>query len=322
MTTHTQQDLQAILERKAVVQPRQKRMRNRSMWVRLTFLVPAILYLILFFGYPLYYSFSVSFERYDLQAEITGIAPFIGLTNYINVIQGSVFSAAALHTLLFTLGSIIPQFLLGMGLALFFNKRFPLSRFLRSILLLPWLLPLVVAATVWRWLFDQTNGIIDQFLSALHILPPHFGWLTTQGWALGAVIITNIWIGIPLNMVLIYSGLQGIDKEFYEAASIDGASRWQSFLYVTLPLLRTVIGVVLMLGLIYTLKVFDVIYVITSGGPANATQTFATWSYNLSFTQQLFGQGAAMGNMIMLISLIVALFYLWWTQQQNRKSEG
>lgn len=322
MTTHTQQNLQAVSERKSVARPRQKRMRNRTTLVRLSFLLPAILYLILFFGYPLYYSFSVSFEKYDLQAEITGDAPFIGLTNYLDVIKGSVFSAAALHTLLFTLGSIIPQFLLGMGLALFFNKRFPLSRFLRSILLLPWLLPLVVAATVWRWLFDQTNGIIDQFLSALHILPAHFGWLTTQGWALGAVVITNIWIGIPLNMVLIYSGLQGIDKEFYEAASIDGASRWQSFLYVTLPLLRTVIGVVLMLGLIYTLKVFDVIYVTTSGGPANATQTFATWAYNLSFTQQLFGQGAAMGNMIMLISLVIALFYLWWTQQQNRKNAG
>jgi multiple sugar transport system permease protein len=320
VTTHTQYDAQTMIKRKAAAQTRQRRLRNRSGWIRFSFLVPAILYLIIFFGYPLYYSFTVSFEQYDLKAEITGIAPFVGFANYISVFQDTVFSAAALHTLLFTLGSIIPQFLLGLGLALFFNKRFPLSRLLRSLMLLPWLLPLVVAATIWRWLFDQTNGIIDQFLAALHILPAHFGWLTTAGWALGAVIITNIWIGIPLNMVLLYSGLQGIDREIYEAASIDGASRWQSFFYVTLPLLRTVIGVVLMLGLIYTLKVFDVIYVTTSGGPANATQTFATWSYNLSFTQQLFGQGAAMGNLIMAISLVLALFYLWWTQRANRLS--
>ncbi len=317
MTTHMQ-DVQTVSKGKAVTLPQRRAKRYRTRWLRFSFLLPAILYLLLFFGYPLYYSFSVSFERYDLQAEVTGIAPFIGLTNYINVFQNTVFSLAAVHTFWFTVGSIIPQFLIGMGLALFFNKRFPLSRFLRSLLLLPWLLPLVVAGTIWRWLFDQTNGIVDQILSQLHLAPAHFGWLTTPGWALVAVVITNIWIGIPLNMVLIYSGLQGIDKEFYEAASIDGASRWQSFRYVTLPLLRAVIGVVLMLGLIYTLKVFDIIYVTTNGGPANATQTFATWSYNLSFSQQLFGEGSAMGNVILLISLIVALFYLWWTQRQNR----
>jgi multiple sugar transport system permease protein len=311
VTTYTHKESPAVGETARVSVRRRHRRRALSKnLIRFSFLIPIILYLLIFFGYPLYYSITVSLQNYSLQTEYTGIAPFTGLTNYLNILQDVTVHMAAWHTLIFTAGSIVPQFLLGLGLALFFTKKFPLSRFLRSLMLLPWLLPLVVSGTVWKWLFDQTNGIIDQMLSGLHVLPAHYGWLTTPGWALTAIIITNIWIGIPFNMVLIYSGLQGISGEVYEAASIDGANKWQQFWYITIPLLRPVIGVVLLLGLIYTLKVFDIVYVLTGGGPANTTQIFATWSYNLSFSQQLFGQGAALGNIILIISLVVALFYL------------
>ncbi len=310
MTTYTHESsVVGETERAATGRKHRRKSLYRSL-VRFSFVIPIILYLFIFFGYPLYYSVTVSLQDYSLQTEYTGIAPFIGLKNYLNVLQDTTVHMAAWHTVIFTVGSIVPQFLIGLGLALFFAKKFPLSRFLRSLMLLPWLLPLVVSGTVWKWLFDQTNGIIDQMLAGLHLLPAHFGWLTTPGWGLAAIIITNIWIGIPFNMVLIYSGLQGISGEVYEAASIDGANRWQQFWYVTLPLLRPVIAVVLLLGLIYTLKVFDIVYVLTGGGPANTTQIFATWSYNLSFAQQLFGQGAALGNIILIISLVVALIYL------------
>jgi len=282
---------------------------------RVTFLLPAILYMLIFYGYPLFYSLQISFEKYDLQAEISGIAPFAGLANYIADFQDSTFQSAALHTLLFTVLSIVPQFLIGLALAVFFYQHFPLSRVLRALFMLPWLLPLIVTGTVWKWLFNETNGLIDQVLSGWHLMPARFGWLTTPGWALAALIVTNIWLGIPFNVAILYSGLQSIATEFYEAASIDGASRWQKFRYVTLPLLEPVVGIVLMLGFIYTIKIFDIIYVMTQGGPANATQTFATWSYTLSFSQQLFGQGAAQANMILLISLAVALAYLWWSRR-------
>jgi multiple sugar transport system permease protein len=316
VTTYTQ-ERQTDREKIAAPAVRRKRNAFHTNLIRFSFLVPIILYLLIFYGYPLYYSVSVSLQRYDLQAEYTGVAQFVGLANYRDVFQDQTIREATWHTLIFTVGSIVPQFFIGLALAIFFVRKFPLSRLLRSLILLPWLLPLVVSATVWRWLFDQTNGIIDQTLAAVHLMPAHFGWLTTPGWSLAAVTITNIWIGIPFNMVLIYSGLQGIDSEFYEAAGIDGANKWQQFWYITRPLLHPVIGVVLMLGLIYTLKVFDIIYVITGGGPGNATQTFATWSYNLSFAQQLFGQGAALGNIILLISLVVALCYLRWSQRQQ-----
>jgi multiple sugar transport system permease protein len=296
----------------------QQRKHAWRILVRLTFLLPLFFYGAIFYGYPLFYSIQISLEKYDLQAEITGVTEFIGAANYIADFRDPTFQTAALHTVLFTVLSIVPQFLLGLGLALFFARRFPLSQFLRALFLLPWLLPLIVSGTVWKWLFNETNGIIDQALTGLHLLPAHFSWLTTPGWSMGALILTNIWLGIPFNMVILYSGLQGIDQELYEAVKIDGASAWQTFRYITLPLLEPVIGIVLMLGFIYTLKVFDIIYVMTQGGPANATQTFATWSYNLSFTQQLFGQGAAQANMILVISLVLALFYLLWSRRSTQ----
>ena len=298
--------------------PRSRRVRITL--VRLTFLLPLVLYLVTFYGYPLFYSIQISLEKYDLQAEITGVAVFAGLSNYIADFQDPTFKLAALHTLLFTVLSIVPQFLIGLALALFFSRRFPLSRLLRALFILPWLLPLIVSGTVWRWLFNESNGLIDQVLSGLHLVPTHFSWLTTPGWAFASLIFVNIWLGIPFNMVILYSGLQTIPQEFYEAAAIDGASRGQAFRYITIPMLEPVIGIVLMLGFIYTIKVFDIIYVLTQGGPANDTQTFATWSYTLSFGQQLFGQGAAQANMILLISLVVALFYLRWSRRSAESS--
>ena len=256
----------------ATVQPHQAWHRRRRILVRLSFLLPLVFYLLIFYGYPLFYSLQISLQRYDLAAEITGIAPFIGLGNYVADFQNPTFQGAALHTLLFTVLSIVPQFLLGLALALFFNRRFPLSRLLRALFLLPWLLPLIVSGTIWKWLFNETNGLIDRVLSAVHLVSPTFSWLTTPGWALASLILVNIWLGIPFNMVILYSGLQGINRELYDAASIDGAGSWQRLRYVTLPLLGPVIGIVLMLGFIYTIKVFDIIYVMTQGGPANDTK--------------------------------------------------
>lgn len=289
--------------------------RPRLSVARLAFLLPLLVYVAVFYGYPLFYSIQISLEKYDLGAEITGIASFIGLDNYIADVHDPTFQKALVNTVLFTILSIVPQFLIGLGLAVYFNQHFPLSRLLRSVFLLPWLLPLVVSSTIWKWLFNETNGMIDQILSGAHLIPAHFSWLTTSGWSMGALILANIWLGIPFNMVILYSGLQSIDKELYEAATVDGASRWQQFRSITLPLLQPVIGIVVILGFIYTLKVFDLIYVITQGGPANSTQTFATWSYNLSFVQQEFGQGAAQANMILLISLALGLLYFWWARR-------
>jgi multiple sugar transport system permease protein len=274
------------------------------------FLLPAVVYMIAFFGYPVVKDVVMSFQNYTMQSFFTGEAPWIGLRNYRNIVSSPLFPRALTNTFLFTIGSIAGQFVIGLAIAIYFRRRFPLSDLLRSLLLLPWLLPLIVSAAIWRWLLDQDNGALNRVLGMLH-LADRPGWLTTTALALVACILVNIWIGIPFNVVILYSGLQEIPDELYEAAQLDGANGWQSFRFVTWPMLRSVVSVVLLLGVIYTLKVLDLILGLTGGGPANSTQTLATESYHLSFVEFQFGQGAAMANILVAISLLFAVVYLY-----------
>jgi len=274
------------------------------------FLLPATVYMVAFFGYPIVKNFVMAFQKYTTSTFYTGEAPWIGLGNYRAVVTSSVFSKALVNTVLFTVGSIAGQFVIGLALAVFFRRRFPLNGVLRSLLLLPWLIPLIVSGAVWRWILDKDNGALNRFLAAIHVTTEHPGWLTSTSLALISVIMVNIWIGIPFNLTILYGGLQEIPEDLYEAAALDGASGWQRFRYVTWPMLRPVVSVVLVLGVVYTIKVLDVILGLTNGGPANASQTIATQSYHLSFVQFDFGQGAALGNILIAISLLFAVIYL------------
>ncbi|MGW2775930.1 carbohydrate ABC transporter permease [Streptomyces olivaceoviridis] len=287
--------------------PRARLWARVSRWL---FLLPALVYLSLFFGYPVVKNVVMSFQEYSVTTFYTGAAPFVGLRNYTAVLSTDVFWQALLTTVLFTVGSIAGQFVLGLALALFFQRKFPLGGLLRSLLLLPWLLPLVVSGTTWRWMLDTDSGIVNEALRDLHLLSSGIPWLTGTSEALVSVVLVNIWVGVPFNTALLYGGLQDIPARYYEAAKLDGAGRLASFRHVTWPLLRPVAGVVLVLGVVYTVKVLDIILVVTGGGPAGATQTLATRSYELSFQQFEFGRGAAMGNVLVLVSLAFALVHL------------
>nr|WP_106182532.1 sugar ABC transporter permease [Prauserella shujinwangii] len=290
---------------------RRRRGTGRQRWVALAFLVPVLAYVVLFFGYPLVNNVSMSLRDYTVRSFYTGEAPFVGWENYAAVLRDPLFTEAVVNTVVFTVGSIAFQFGIGLALALFFAGRFPAGGLLRSLLLLPWLLPLVVSGAVWRWMLDQDHGVINAALRAVGLADGPTPWLTDPGWALPAVIIVNIWIGIPFNLVILHGGLRAIPQSLYEAAALDGAGPWQRFRHVTWPLLRPVTAVVLMLGLVYTIKVFDVIMVVTGGGPANATQTLTTWSYHLSFGGGFaFGEGAAVSNLLVLVATVFGLFYL------------
>ncbi|WP_258862712.1 carbohydrate ABC transporter permease [Marinitenerispora sediminis] len=280
------------------------------------FLLPLAGYVAVFFGYPVYHNVSMSLREFTVRSYFTGEAPFVGLANYAAVLGDPVFPAAARTTLLFTAGSITAQFLLGLGLALFFRRAFPLGGVLRALLLLPWLLPLVVSGAVWKWILTQDHGVLNQVLLAAGVLDGPIPWLTSTQWALVSVTLVNIWVGIPFNMVILYGGLQAIPESLYEAAALDGAGAWQAFRAVTWPLLRPVVAVVLMLGLVYTVKVFDVIMVLTGGGPAGASETLTTWSYALSFEEFAFGRGAAVGNLLIVVALLIALAYLRSVRRQ------
>jgi len=199
---------------------------------------------------------------------------------------------------------------IGMLLALFFHKNFPLNGVLRALFLLPWLIPLIVGSAAWRAILEQDSGILNVTLENLGIIDAPIPWLTSPNVALIAIILVNIWLGIPFNVTLLYSGLQDIPDELYEAGALDGATGWKAFWNITLPNLRAVVSVVLMLGVIYTLKVLDIILGLTQGGPANATQTIAVMSYQRSFVEFKFGQGAALSNILILIALVFAIVYL------------
>ena len=278
--------------------------------VEVAFLVPAVAYLVLFFGYPIVKNVAMGFQEYTTRTFFTGEAPWVGLANYANVVGDPVFTRSVVNTVLFTAGSIAGQFVLGLAIALFFHKRFPLSGVLRSLILLPWLIPMIAGTAVWRWILDTDNGALNRILSALPFVDVRPEWLTSTSLALVAVIGVNIWLGIPFNMTILYGGLQEIPDELYEAGALDGATGWRAFRHITWPLLRPVVTVVLVLGVVYTLKVLDVILGLTGGGPANATQTIALASYFQSFRQFDFGAGAALGNILILMSLAFAIVYL------------
>ncbi|MEU1514900.1 sugar ABC transporter permease [Streptomyces sp. NPDC005811] len=291
--------------------------RRRSRLTALAFLAPLAVYLAAFYVYPLYRNLDLSLRDYTVRSFVAGDAPFSGLDNFRTVLDDPTFGPAMRHTLVFTFVSIAFQYAAGLALAVFFNRHFRLAGTLRALFLIPWLLPLIVSASTWSWMFNSESGVINY---ALHLAGANsVNWLDSPNWALTSVIIANVWIGIPFNLVILYSGLQNIPGELYEAAALDGASAWQQFRRITFPLLRPVSAITLLLGLVYTLKVFDLIWIMTKGGPGDASSTLATWSYQLGFGTLLpkFGPGAAVGNILILIALAFGLLYIRVQRRQE-----
>lgn len=289
----------------------------RKRWSRYLFVAPVVLYVLGMFFYPLVYNVSLSFRNYTTASIGTGLAPFVGLANYRAIFSNPLLSQTLQHTVVFVLGSIVFQVLIGMALAVLFNRKFPLSGLLRTLMLIPWLLPLIVSGSAFKWILDQNNGVLNWALLQMHLIQSPLGWLDSPHLALLSVTMTNIWIGIPFDMVLFYSGLQGIPAELYEAAGLDGANGWRKFWSITVPSLRGVIAIVLMLGLIYTLKVFDIIIAMTGGGPGNASQILSTWSWQLSFSEFSFSQGATVANLMMAIALVFSGIYLVFVRTED-----
>ncbi|MER6490812.1 MULTISPECIES: carbohydrate ABC transporter permease [Streptomyces] len=294
-----------------------RRRRLRSRLTALAFLAPLAVYLGAFYVYPLYRNLDLSLRDYTVRSFVAGDAPFSGWDNFRTVLDDPTFGPALRHTMLFTFVSIAFQYVLGLALAAFFNRHFRLAGTLRALFLIPWLLPLIVSASTWSWMFNSESGVINYALHLVGTSP--VDWLTSPDWALTSVVIANIWIGIPFNLVILYSGLQNIPAELYEAASLDGASAWQQFRRITFPLLRPVSAITLLLGLVYTLKVFDLIWIMTKGGPDDSSSTLATWSYQLGFGSLLpkFGPGAAVGNILILIALVFGLLYIRVQRRQE-----
>jgi multiple sugar transport system permease protein len=302
---------------KSVRAKRQARDAQARQLSNYLFVVPALLYIILTTIYPIVSNLRMSFYDVTVTTFLSNNAPFIGLDNYRKVLSDPAFQHALRLSLLFTGGSLLFQFTVGFGLALLFSQPFPGNGLLRALLLLGWMLPIVVSGSIFRWMLDGSFGIINFVLQGLGLLQGQRFWLTEPNYALLGTIIANIWVGIPFNMVLLLPGLQSISPTLYEAASIDGATSWQSFRHVTLPLMRPVALSVLLLGIIYTFKVFDVVYIMTRGGPVDATTVLPIYVYNLAFQFFRFGEASATAILLLLVLTIVAIGYLWLSRREE-----
>jgi multiple sugar transport system permease protein/N,N'-diacetylchitobiose transport system permease protein len=274
----------------------------------LALLAPAILVVFGVVLYPVARTFVVSLFAVD--SPLPGAYPFVGLKNYTRVFQDPTFPAVLGHTLYFTLVSTAAELVLGIAVALLLNAPLRARWFWRSLVVLPWALPTIVNGALWRWIYNGQYGALNGLLMSLHLSDSPHQWLGSPFLALNMVIIADVWKNTSIVVFFILAGLQTISPDLYEAARIDGASAWAAFRRLTLPLLAPSIAVVLVLRTIEAFKVFDIIYVMTGGGPASGTQTVAFYTYLQAFSNQLFGYGSALAYLIVLAVFALAMLYL------------
>lgn len=281
------------------------------------FLLPAIAYISVTMLYPVYENIRMSLHDVTIRTFLSDNQPWVGLDNFRTVFNDSAFWKAARLSLVFTAVSLVFQFTIGFLLALLFSQPFPGNGFLRSLMLLGWLMPTVLSGTIFKWVLDGDYGVLNYALTSMNLINNDRYWLIDTQTALYGTILANIWVGIPFNMLLLLGGLQGISTSLYEAASTDGAGAWQRFRTITIPLMRPVSLSVLLLGLIYTFKVFDLVYIMTGGGPVDATTVLPIYTYQKTFQFFRFGEGAAAAVALLVALLVVASVYVWYTQREE-----
>ena len=292
--------------------------RHRDGLTGLVFVAPAAIYMVVMMFYPLVYNFVLSFKDLTVMTFKGNNAQFIGFANYVTILKDPEFQQAFWQTLWFTVACIAVQFSLGLLLAVFFNEKFLLAGPIRGMVLVAWMMPVSVTGLLFKYMFLTEGGAINKLLSMIGIgVGEPLGWLIDPKLAMWAVIIANCWVGVPFNMLLLTTGMSNIPLDVYESASIDGANAVQRFFRITVPLLKPAIMSVLMLGFIYTFKVFDLIFMMTKGGPLNATEVLSTYSYRHSFTLFNFSIGAASAVLLFLCLMVVGGCYLRLIQKDE-----
>ncbi len=271
---------------------------------------PAIIYILLFMAFPLVYNVYLSVVDANGANLISGNMPFNNFANYRATFEDPRFYNGIILSGVFTLACLVLQYTVGFALALLFRRPFPGNGIIRALLLVGWILPPVVTGTIFKWMFDSDYGVINWFLMTLGVVDEPVKWLTTGTTAMASVIIANLWVGIPFNMLLLLSGLHTIDDSLYEAGAVDGATGWAQFWYITFPLMKAVSISVLLLGVINTYKVFDLIFTMTKGGPVDATTTLPVYTYLKTFQVFQFGNGAAASMLTLVLPLALSWFYV------------
>ncbi len=283
-----------------------RREERRAAWA---FVAPALAVIFLIAIFPLFWTMKESLYRHDLRMPWLG-EPFVGLENFARVFQDPRFSAALLHTLFFTLVSVGLEMVLGLFIALAVNRSFRGRGLLRASFLLPWAMPTVVAALVWRFLFASDSGLVNTLLVGSGIVAEPVVWLAGRWTAWVPLILADVWKTTPFVALLLLAGLQNIPGELYEAASMDGASARAQFLHVTLPMLKPALLVALIFRTLDAFRVFDLVYVLTGGGPGTATEPLALYTFNTLFQDLRFGTGAALSVIVFLVTFVLSMIYI------------
>ena len=277
----------------------------------------ALGYLVTFSAFPLVYNVVMSLQTVDLFSLASFDRPFVGLENYRQVISDPVAGLVLWNTIKFVILSIGFQLSIGFGLALYFQQDFPGATYLRGLFLAGWIMPALVTGAIWSWILAGDFGVLNHLLRAFGIVEGNVFWLSDPNVSLYSVIIANIWLGVPFNMILLSVGLAAIPKDVYEAAELDGANAFQRFRTITLPLMRSHLGAVVSLGIIFTLQQFDLFAGLTQGGPSNASNVAQYWSWQLSFQTYEISKGSVVSVLMIGFVVAVAAIYTRSTRHEH-----
>jgi ABC-type sugar transport system permease subunit len=273
------------------------------------FTLPAVIILLAVLAYPIISSFILSFQ--DVRLAAGGIVTeFVGLDNYLRIFQDAAFRNAFNNSIYFTFVEVIAVTLLSLGLALLLNHPIGRPAIYRVILLIPWALAPVANAVLWKWIYNANYGILNAIVVGLGLSETGVVWLGSPFLALNMILIADVWKAIPFITLLLLAGLQNIPRHLYKAALMDGATTWQQFVHVTLPGLRTTLIISIVLQSIWALKVFDLVFVLTKGGPADGTVLLNFLSWRVTFNYLNIGYGAAIADVLFVLMLLLALAYI------------
>lgn len=268
--------------------------------------MPALLVVFLFFLFPLIYSFSISFFQFVGLGRVN----FVGSKNYIQIFQRNDLRLSLWRTAIFSFSSVGLELFFGLFIALAFNEDFKGRSLARALIIVPWAVPSVVSGIMWKWMLHAQVGVINYILQRLLIIDHYVVWLGSGNSALISIIVADVWKWTPLCVIILLGGLQSIPRELYEAGRVDGASAWQNFVNITLPLLRFPILVVLVLRTMEAFRIFDIIYVMTKGGPATFTKLITYYVFDEAFRYLHFGYSAALSYTVSAVILVVVFIYI------------
>lgn len=290
--------------------------RNRTPYL---LLLPSVVYLVGFTIYPILNVFYLSLT--DLHLVKSLVPKFVGLQNFGDLIWSDAdFRRIVVNTFIWTFGSTALQFVLGLATGLILNARLPWRGFWRGIMLVPWVTPIVVVGIIWRWIYDGSYGLLNYYLTTLGVLNRYVVWLGEDWSVWPAILLASLWKGYPYMCLMLLAGLQTIPQDVYEAADVDGATGFRRLWSVTLPLLKPVAAIVTLVALVLTWNNFQMIWVLTEGGPAYATSVLATYVYTKGFVFFQLGSGSAVATLSILVILVVCVIYARMTRLEERES--